>query len=178
MAACARLPATDIAGHLPDLHFNLMDDSGNRVTEKTYRGQVVVVYFGYTSCGGECPATLSVLRDTLAFLGPDGRDVRILFVTTQPELDTPRVLHTYLNLYDPSPMTGLTGPRSELRNFARHLRAAWPVLSDFPATHGTAVYVFDRQGHARNILWTGEEPATLHRVLSARLQDTFQRPGQ
>ena len=141
----------DITGHLPDLRFSLMSDANQPVTNQTYRGYLVLLFFGYTSCPAECPATMYRLEKILQHLGNSANRARILFVTLDPGRDTPEVLHRYVTAFDAEHAIGLTGSEDEIEDLVKRYRAAYrpgETGSDDIA-HSAAVYVFDPQGRAR-----------------------------
>jgi protein SCO1/2 len=163
LAACASHPnwqLDDVSGHLPDLKFQLTNDLGKPVTAATYRGKVVVLYFGYTHCPDVCPLTLVHLHTVLQKLGKDAGDVRVLFVTVDPARDTVPVLHQYVTAFDPR-IVGLTGTQDEIAKLAKRYRAYFqretPKKSsaDYEVTHSSAIYVFDREGRARLLATPG-----------------------
>ena len=163
LAACASHPnwqLDDVSGHLPDLKFQLTNDLGKPVTAATYRGKVVVLYFGYTHCPDVCPLTLVHLHTVLQKLGKDAGDVRVLFVTVDPTRDTVPVLHQYVTAFDPR-IVGLTGTQDELAGLAKRYRAFYqretPKTSsgDYEVTHSSAIYIFDREGRARLLATPG-----------------------
>jgi protein SCO1 len=144
----------DITGHLPDLHFSLMSDTGQTVTDQTYQGQLIMLFFGFTNCQSECPATLFRLAKIVQSLGDDAQHARILFVTLDPGYDTPPVLHRYITEFDAGHTAGLTGNEADIEALAKRYRAAYrPRSSDADnIPHSTVVYVFDSQGHARLLI--------------------------
>ena len=163
LAACASHPnwqLDDVSGHLPDLKFQLTNDLGKPVTAATYRGKVVVLYFGYTHCPDVCPLTLVHLHTVLQKLGKDAGDVRVLFVTVDPTRDAVPVLHQYVTAFDPR-IVGLTGTQDELARLAKRYRAFYqretPKTSsgDYEVTHSSAIYIFDREGRARLLATPG-----------------------
>ena len=126
---------------------------GKRVTAEDYHGQVVMLYFGYTYCPDVCPTTLSNLADVLKRLGPDAQHVRVLFVTVDPNRDTPSVLAEYVKNFAPQ-IEGLRGSPDQLAALARRYRVVYsvsPETKDHPyeVTHSSAIYVFDGTGTAR-----------------------------
>lgn len=146
----------NVGGHLPDLRFALIDDMGQPVTAGDYRGYTVLLYFGFTNCAAECSTTMARLASVLHRLGDEAHRIRILFVTVDPDRDTPEVLQRYMKSFDAEHANGLTGDKSEIADLARRCRAAYrdangtpatPALGDIP--HGNAIYIFDRQGLAR-----------------------------
>ena len=171
LAACATQPQwqlDNVQGHLPDLKFQLTNDLGQRVTAASYHGKVVLLYFGYTHCPDVCPLTLVHLHTVLQKMGPQANDVRILFVTVDPARDTLPVLHQYVAAFDPR-IVGLTGSQSELAELAKRYRAFFQReapnqnAGDYEVTHSSAIYVFDREGHARLLATPGStNDAILH----------------
>lgn len=158
LAACHReddLPwrLTDISGHMPDLAFQLTDDTGKPVTGEDYRGKVVLLYFGYTHCPDVCPLTLAHLHAVLERVGPKADGARILFVSVDPARDTPAIMHAYVNAFDKRAV-GLTGTPRALEALSKRYRSAFtrePSQADgqYEVSHSSAIYLFDREGHAR-----------------------------
>lgn len=149
-----------VEGHLPDLAFNLTSDDGKNVTEKDFAGKIDLLYFGYTHCPDVCPLTLAQLHAALLRLGPSADDVRVLFVSVDPERDTPSVLHKYVQAFDPR-VTGLTGTPAEIEALAKRYRAAFDRASpksdgNYEVSHSSGIYVFDRRGKARLLATSGE----------------------
>ena len=146
--------ATDVSGSTPDLKFQLTRaPNGRTVTQADYRGKVVMLYFGYTFCPDVCPATLANIAQALGKLGPDAAQVRVLFVTVDPERDTLPVLADYAKAFGPR-FTGLRGTPDELATLAKRYRIAYSVRPNpdpklYEVTHSSAIYVFDKQGKAR-----------------------------
>lgn len=158
LAACSR-PAepwhlTDVSGHLPDLDFSLTDDTGARVTGQSFAGRATLVYFGYTHCPDVCPETMARLMQVLQQLGPDADKARIVFVSVDPARDTPALLHAYVHAFDDKHAVGLTGDDRAIEAVAQRYRVAYQMERRDPSgayevTHSSAVYIFDRDGHAR-----------------------------
>lgn len=150
LAACGRQPfhMTDISGSGPKLEFRLTRTDGNAVTGASYRGQVVALYFGYTHCPDVCPATLANLSEMLAKVG--SKEVRVLFVSVDPDRDTPQVLGEYAAAFSPW-VHGLRGTPNQLADMARRYRVAYSVKKGPPyeVMHSNAVFFFDRDGRAR-----------------------------
>ncbi len=158
LAACGRpvsnWHATDISGAMPALKFSLTranDDSA--VQAPDYRGKIAILYFGYTHCPDICPATLANLSDAIQKLGPRANDVRVLFVTVDPNRDTPQILRSYVKSFAPQ-IDGLRGTDDQLIDVARRYRVIYSVAPDSPGhayevMHSAAVFFFDRNGRAR-----------------------------
>jgi protein SCO1 len=143
---------TNIAGHMPDLAFQLTDDEGKAVTAADYRGKVTLLYFGYTHCPDVCPLTMAHLHVVMQQLGKLADGVRILFVSVDPNRDTPAALHEYVTAFDPHAV-GLTGSPAEIEALTKRYRAAFtrePGKSDgsYDVSHSSGIYVFDSHGKA------------------------------
>jgi protein SCO1 len=158
LAACSK-PAepwhlTDVSGHLPDLDFSLTDDGGKHVTGHDFEGRTTLLYFGYTHCPDVCPETMARLMQVLQRIGPDADKARIVFVSVDPARDTPALLRTYVRAFDDKHAIGLTGSDRAIESVAQRYRVAYQMEKRDPSgayevTHSSAVYIFDRDGHAR-----------------------------
>ncbi len=145
---------TNVSGHMPDLDFRVTNDHGDAVTGADYRGKVLVLYFGYTALPWtSAPLTLAQLRGDAATWGLLADGARILFVSVDPTRDTPQVMHAYVNAFDPRAV-GLTGSAREIEALSKRYRTAFtrePGTADgnYEVSHSSAIYLFDRDGHAR-----------------------------
>lgn len=151
LAGCTRAPfhMTDISGAMPRLDFHLTRaGDGAPVTGADYRGKVVALYFGYTHCPDICPATLANLTEMLGKVGSP--DVRVLFVTVDPDRDSLEVLKQYSAAFSPQ-LDGLRGNADALADLARRYRVAYTVKKGPPyeVMHSNAVFFFDPSGRAR-----------------------------
>jgi len=152
LAACSpKKPwhSTDVSGSLPELSFTMQRASdGAAVTAEHYRGHIVLVYFGYTNCPDVCPTTLSDLSRMVAKV--NSPDVRVLFVSVDPDRDSPAALAQYASAFSRQ-MDGLLGGEEALADMARRYRVAYSVDKGPPYTvmHSNAVFFFDRNGRAR-----------------------------
>jgi protein SCO1/2 len=156
--ACAppRGPLTDISGAMPDLEFRMQRANDGKVVDAAdYRGHLVILYFGYTNCPDICPTTLSDLAAVLQRLGPQARDVRVLFVTVDPSRDRLPALKTYVNAFALQ-IDGLRGSPDAIARLARRYRVTYSVTPASPGRayevmHSDSVFFFDRDGHARYV---------------------------
>jgi protein SCO1/2 len=128
--------------------FKLEDGSGKAVTDETLRGRPFLVYFGYTHCPDVCPTELARISDALAAMGD--KAVPALFITVDPERDTPKVMQDYASSFGPH-VVGLSGSpqqigavEKEFRVFARKGK----VASDgsYSMDHSSIVYLMDKTG--------------------------------
>lgn len=147
----------DVSGSLPSLQFAMTRAlDGKPVTEADYRGRVVLLYFGYTNCPDICPTTMSNVVEIQTRLGPAAKHVTLLFVTVDPNRDTPAVLSQYVKNFSPA-MEGLRGTPDQLAALARRYHVAYSVTparggTPYEVTHSPAIYVFDGSGAARLII--------------------------
>jgi protein SCO1 len=170
LAACTSREApwtlANVTGHLPDLSFSLTGEHGQPIDARAFQGQVALVYFGYTHCPDVCPETMARLMQVLALLGPDARDVRILFVSVDPARDTPEAMRAYVAAFDAEHAYGLTGTERQIESLAKRYRVAYQMEKRDPSggyevTHSSAVYVFDAQGRARLLATDQNTPAAI-----------------
>ncbi len=124
--------------------FTLTDQDGRAVRLGDYRGKTVLLYFGYTHCPDECPATLAMLNRALGEMKDAGRSTQVLFVSVDPAQDTPPVLKAYLARFNPG-FVGLTGQPAEVEAVLK----AYGVVAEHEGatvTHSTYLYVVDPAG--------------------------------
>jgi protein SCO1 len=131
--------------------FALSTPDGKTVTDQTYRGKWLLVYFGYTFCPNSCPTTLLEIATALKELGPDAAKVQPLFITVDPQRDTPQVMQQYTQSFDPR-IIGLIGTPQQLAAAAEEYGAYYvphrtgPGADDYVVDHSTYVYVMDPEG--------------------------------
>ena len=128
--------------------FRLTDQNGGTVTEQNLKGAPFLVFFGFTHCPEVCPTTLFELSEILRKLGPDGKRVRVVFITIDPERDTPAALKDYLSSFDPR-MLALTGDPAEIAALAKAYRVYYkkvPLEQDYTIDHTAIVYLMDKEG--------------------------------
>ncbi len=150
---------TDISGAMPRLDFRMIAD-GKPVTRADFRGKVVALYFGYTHCPDVCPATLANLTDMLGKV--NSPDLRILFVTVDPDRDSDTVLADYAKAFSPQ-VVGLRGSDNQLAGLAWRYRVAYIVTKGPPyeVMHSNAVFFFDRNGRARLVTTDTSDTAAM-----------------
>jgi protein SCO1/2 len=128
--------------------FSLTDQNGTRVTEATYRGAPSIVFFGFTHCPDVCPTALFDMSEVLKRLPADKR-VSALFVTVDPERDTPAILKDYLSSFDPR-ISGLSGTRPEidaaLKSYRVYSKKQPQENGDYSMDHSAIIYLMDKQG--------------------------------
>jgi protein SCO1/2 len=131
--------------------FTLSTPDGTTVTDQTYRGKWLLVYFGYTFCPNSCPTTLLEVATALKRLGPDAANVQPLFITVDPQRDTPKVMQQYTRSFDPR-IVGLTGTPQQIAAAAQEYGAYYvrhrtgPGADEYVMDHSTYLYVMDPRG--------------------------------
>ena len=129
--------------------FTLTTQTGKAATEKSLEGRPSLVFFGYTHCPDVCPATLFQISELLRAMGPDP-GVNAVFVTVDPERDTPTVMADYLSSFDPH-IQGLTGDRASLDAMLKGYRVYAKKVpgkdGDYTMDHSALVYLMDKSGH-------------------------------
>ena len=154
LARAAGWSGVDVTGAAPPLRFTMVDaDTGKTVTARNFRGKIVLLYLGYTHCPDVCPLTLQRVTTVLGKLGPKRQDVRMLFVTVDPGRDSLSLLRQYTHAFAPE-IIGLRGTPQQIARIAERYRLAYSVSPAtahhaYEVTHSSAIYVFDRAGHAR-----------------------------
>ena len=129
--------------------FRLVDQNGKTVTDADLKGKWSLIYFGYTHCPDACPTALNDIAVALDELGPKRAAVRPVFITVDPERDTPEVLKAYVTAFD-APILALTGTPEEGARAAKGYRiyyAKHPEAGgDYSMDHSSVIYVMDPQG--------------------------------
>ena len=131
--------------------FMLSTSDGKTVTDRTYRGKWLLVYFGYTSCPNSCPTMLLDIAAALKQLGPDAGRVQPLFITIDPQRDTAAVMQQYTQSFDPR-IVGLSGTAQQIATVAQEYgayyvrRASGAGATDYVMDHSTYLYVMDPEG--------------------------------
>lgn len=129
--------------------FTLTDHNGQPISDQDLKGRPFLVFFGFTHCPDVCPTTLFDVSEVLRALGPDGRGVRALFITVDPERDTPEKLKDYLASFD-SRIIGVTGDPQAIAAVEKAYRVyAKKVPLDgggYTMDHTALVYLMDKEG--------------------------------
>jgi protein SCO1/2 len=129
--------------------FRLIDQNGRTVTDADLKGKWSLVYFGYTHCPDACPTTLNEIAIALDDLGPKRDAVRPVFITVDPERDTPEVLKSYVTSFD-APILALTGTPQEVAQAAKDYRVYYAKHpepgGDYSMDHSSVIYVMDPEG--------------------------------
>jgi cytochrome oxidase Cu insertion factor (SCO1/SenC/PrrC family) len=131
--------------------FTLTDHNGREVTEKTFLGKYMLIFFGFTFCPDVCPTELQVITAALDEMGPAGEKIQPLFITVDPERDTPEVLKAYVSNFGPR-LIGLTGTPEQVAAAAKAYRVYYAKVSnsgsaaDYMMDHSTIIYLMGPDG--------------------------------
>jgi protein SCO1 len=129
--------------------FRLVDQNGKTVTDADLKGKWSLIYFGYTHCPDACPTALNDISIALDDLGSQRNEVRPVFITVDPERDTPEVLKSYLTAFD-APILALSGTSEEIAQAAKDYRVYYAkhpeAGGDYSMDHSSVIYVMDPQG--------------------------------
>ncbi|PHY22087.1 SCO family protein [Caulobacter sp. BP25] len=151
LAACNRQDGASAARSRVKIGgpFNLVDMNGKPVTEQSLLGKPTAIFFGFTYCPEVCPTTLTDLTALLKMLGPDADKLNVVFVSVDPERDTPEQLRTYLSNFDPR-IQGFTGTPETVAKAAKAYRVYYQKVPQdgggYTIDHSSSIYLFDAKG--------------------------------
>jgi len=143
--------------------FTLVVDNGTTVTEKTLAGKPYVMYFGYTYCPEVCPTTLFELSRWIKALGPDADKLNYVFVTVDPERDTPKSMHAYLSSFDRR-VRGYTGTSDQTAKIAQDYRVYYKKIptsdGSYVMDHSSIIYLMGSDGRLAGMIQYQEKDDT------------------
>lgn len=162
LAACSDKPADatatgfsgiDITGADYATGFSLTDHNGQARTLADFKGKVVVIFFGYTQCPDVCPTSMSEMAQAKQLLGADGDKLQGLFVSVDPERDTPAIMKEYMGSFDPT-FLALYAQPDKLPEVAKSFRIYYKKVdgktpTSYTMDHSAGSYVYDTQGRLR-----------------------------
>lgn len=144
----------DVTGADYAKDFALTDHNGQARTLKDFQGKIVVMFFGFTQCPDVCPTSLTELVAVRKLLGPDGDKLQGLFVTVDPERDTPEVMKAYMANFDPSFLALYAADAAKLAALAKDYKVYYKKVegktpTSYTMDHSAGMYVYDTQGRLR-----------------------------
>lgn len=157
LTACSpdkpQFKSVDLTGADYAQGFSLTDQNGRVRTLKDFSGKVVLVFFGYTQCPDVCPTTMAEMAQVKQMLGPDGDRLQAIFITVDPERDTPEMLKGYMGNFDPT-FLALRPTLAELPEVAKafkiyYKKAEGKTPGSYSMDHSAGSYVFDGKGRIR-----------------------------
>jgi protein SCO1 len=152
-AAPAAFVGIDITGADYAKGFSLTDHNGKLRTLADFKGKVVVVFFGFTQCPDVCPTSMSELAEAKRLLGPDGDRLQGIFISIDPERDTPEIMQQYMANFDPTFLALYAAPDA-LPEVAKSYKIYYkkvngPTPTSYSMDHSAGSYVYDPQGRIR-----------------------------
>jgi len=179
LAACERKPRVtykgiDLTGATYATDFQLTDPQGQERRLADFRGKAVLVFFGFTQCPDVCPTALARAAEVKRLLGVDGQRFQALFITIDPERDTPEVLQAYTAAFDES-FIGLYGDLTRTQQTANDFKVFYkkvPTGASYTMDHSALSYVYDPQGRLRLALRHEQSPEDCAEDLRKLLHST------
>ena len=152
--------------------FQLTDQHGKRTGDTNFRGRYMLIYFGYSFCPDVCPTTLAVIAQALDKLGQRSQQVVPIFITIDPERDTPKVLNDYMKAFGPS-FVGLTGSATEIKDVEKRYRV-YAVKKPLPGgsygmDHSSVIYLMGPDGKMVSFYDEAVSPDELAKDLRAKI---------
>ncbi|WFU24374.1 SCO family protein [Bradyrhizobium sp. CB1717] len=145
--------------------FQLTDQNGKAVTDKSLKGKPTLIFFGYTHCPDVCPTSLFEMSEVLRAMGKDADKVNAIFISVDPERDTPATMKDYLSSFDPH-LAGLSGDPAEtakvITSYRVYAKKVPTKDGDYTMDHTALIYLMDRDGRfvsPFNLKRTPEEAA-------------------
>jgi protein SCO1/2 len=132
--------------------FTLENTDGKAVTDHDFRGKYMLVYFGYTYCPDVCPTTLTAVTAAMDKLGAKAKELEPVFITVDPQRDTPEVMKQYISAFTPA-LVGLTGTPDQIADVAKEYRVYYakhvtgPGPNDYSMDHSSILYLMGPDGH-------------------------------
>ena len=168
LCGCGEKPAflnTDLTGLDYARDFALTDHNGKPRTLADFKGRAVLVFFGYTQCPDVCPTTMAEMAAVMQQLGKQSDDLQVVFITLDPERDTPQLLSKYVPAFDPR-FLGLYGDAAATAKVAKEFKVFYQKVpgkdpDNYTIDHTAGSYVFDRQGRIRLFVRHGQGPAPI-----------------
>ncbi len=151
MGSSVSFNGADITGADFGRDFRLKDPSGQERTLADFKDKVVLMFFGFTQCPDVCPTALARAAEVKTLLGPDGDRLQVLFVSVDPERDTPEVLNAYTAAFDPT-FLALYGDAQRLAETAKEFKVIYqkvPTGDSYTIDHTSVTYAFDTRGKLR-----------------------------
>ena len=159
--------------------FELIDHTGRTRTERDFRGKLMLIYFGFTYCPDVCPTDLQAIGLALDKLGKDGDSVQPLFISVDPERDTPEHLAEYVRMFHPR-LIGLTGSAEAVRKAADAYKVYYAKIpasqnaSEYTVDHTAFIYLMDREGNYLGFFPPGTSAERMVEIIRPRLAEPAQ----
>jgi protein SCO1/2 len=155
--------------------FELRDQNNQVFDLARLRGKWSLLFFGYTHCPDICPLTLGTLKQVHQLLGEDNKDLQYVFVTVDPERDTPEIMRSYVGYFHPD-FLGVSGPHSELDKLTKALGVYYHLgkvssAGNYEVDHSAAVFLVDPQARLRGLFSAPQDAG--HMAANLRRREKF-----
>ena len=161
--------------------FAMTEMTGQPVTEADLRGKPTAMFFGYTHCPSYCPVTLQVMTNVLGRMGADADRVNVVFVTIDPDRDTPEVMRQYLGSFDPR-IRGFVGTQAQLTAMASAYKVRYrrvPLAAgDYNMDHTVAVMLFDARGQFAGTVTSDDDEKAVQAKLEGMVGNASRTAGR
>jgi protein SCO1/2 len=153
--------------------FSLVDTNGRRVTDRDFRGKLMLVFFGYTHCPDVCPTELQTMSTVMETLGPAADKVAPIFISVDAMRDTPQALASYMKNFD-ARITGLTGDQNDIASAAKAYRVYYRKAGDsgsgdYTVDHSAFVYLLDGSGQYLTHFTFNTAPESIVAVINKKI---------
>lgn len=141
----------DLSNEIRGRTFKLTDTEGETKTLSSFRGLMPMVFFGFTQCPSVCPTALARAAQIKKIMGEDGKTLQVIFITVDPERDTPQILDAYVKQFDPS-FVALRGTLEQTKQVAKEFGVFYekePIGDTYTMSHTATSFVFDSRGNLR-----------------------------
>jgi len=141
----------DLSNEIRGRTFKLTDTEGEVKTLSSFRGLMPMVFFGFTQCPSVCPTALARAAQIKKIMGEDGKTLQVIFITVDPERDTPKILDAYVKQFDPS-FVALRGTPEQTLEVAKEFKVFYekePIGDTYTMSHTATSFVFDSRGNLR-----------------------------
>jgi protein SCO1/2 len=141
----------DLSNKILGRTFKLKDVNGDVKLLSSYRGLMPMIFFGFTQCPAVCPTALARAAQAKKLMGPDGDTLQVIFITLDPERDTPKMIDAYVKQFDPS-FVALSGTLEETAETAKEFGVFYekvPLGDTYTMSHSATSFVFDSRGNLR-----------------------------
>lgn len=167
--------SVDVTGAEYARHFSLPDATGRLRTLAEFKGRLVALFFGFTQCPDVCPTTLTELTQVRKLLGPEGDLLQVIFITVDPQRDTPEVLRSYMSNFDPQHIALVPSPQ-QLAEVAREFKIYYRKVEgktpdSYVMEHSAMTYIYDAQGRVRLYARYGTQPDSLASDLKQLIEE-------
>ncbi len=149
----SRFNAIDITGANYAQQWRLPDTNGQERSLQDFQGKVVYIFFGFVQCPEVCPTTMLEMAQVKEMLGIDGDKLQVIFVTVDPDRDTPEILREYVRAFDPEAVS-LVGNADQLASMAKEFKVVYqkvpgPTAETYTMDHSAGGYIYDPLGNLR-----------------------------